>query len=182
MARERPTYHEHWYRVAGVRPKLRSVVQAYRHRYQGQTWHVLREPGSNKFFRLHDAAYRFIGLLDGRRTLDEAWLHVSDRFGDDAPTQGEAIALIGQLYTGNLLTADLPNDSQSIFERYRKRRHKEVGGYLLNLFFTRIPLFDPDRFLSLTLPYASWLFGPVGLVAWALLLFYGFGQLGGPVG
>src|SRR5690606_10718626 len=118
-------------------------------------------------------SYRFVGLLDGTRTLEEAWLRVSHTDGDEAPTQGEAISLLGQLYTSNLLTAEMPSDAQGLLERYRKRRRKEVGGYLLSLFFAKIPLLDPDRFFNRLLPMTSWLFGPVGLLLWSCLVVAG---------
>ena len=163
---DRTTFHESWYRVQATRPRLRSVVQAFRHRYRGEVFYLVRDPGTNKFFRLHDTSYSFVGLLDGTRTLEDAWQHVSQTYGDDAPTQGEAISLLGQLYTSNLLTAELPPDAEGIFERYRKRRRKEVGTYLMSLFFAKVPLLDPDRFLNRTYPLVGWLFGPVGLVLW----------------
>ena len=59
-----------------------------------------------------EPAYQFIGLLDGRRTVDEAWELCGGQLGDAAPTQGEAIQLLGQLYTANLLQAELPAQAQ----------------------------------------------------------------------
>lgn len=170
MSIPRPTYHESWYRIAGTKPRLRSLVQSFRQRYRGQTFHVLRDPSANKFFRLHEASYRFVSLLDGQRTIDQAWLLVDEAFGDEAPTQGEVIQLLGQLYVSNLLAGDMPPDATGLFERYRKRIRKEVGGYLLNILFTKIPIWDPDRFLDRWIGATSWLFGPIGILLWIVLL------------
>lgn len=177
MSLDRPTYHESWYRVADAKPKLRAFVQSFRHRYRGVTWHVLRDPSNNKFFRLHTSAYQLVGLLDGRHTVGEAWAIVSERFGDDAPTQGETLQLIGQLYVSNLLEGDLPADAAGLFRRYRKRVRKEVGGYIMNLLFARFPIMDPNRLLDALLPLARWFFGPVGVVVWLALLIAGGWQL-----
>jgi len=166
MSIDRPTYHESWYRIAPTRPRLRALVQSFRQRYRGQTWHVLRDPSANKFFRLHEATYRFVGLLDGRRTVEQAWRAVDEAFGDEAPTQGEVIQLLGQLYVSNLLTGDMPPDAAGLFERYRKRVRREVGGYLLNILFARIPIWDPDRLLNRWAGATGWLFGPLGIVLW----------------
>ena len=75
---------------------------------------------------LAEPAYRFIGLLDGKRTVNESWKIANETTGDDAPTQGEVIQLLGQLYTGNLLQADVPADTQTLFSRYKKRKQREI--------------------------------------------------------
>ena len=124
MSIHRPTFSESWYRVEALRPRLRSMVQTFRQHYRGQMWHVVRDPANNQFFRLNDASYFFIGLLDGKRTVAEAWRIANEQLGDRAPTQPEVIQLLGQLYASNLLVAELPADSAGIFERYRKKVHR----------------------------------------------------------
>jgi putative peptide zinc metalloprotease protein len=171
---DRPTFSESWYRVSELRPRLRSTVQVHRQHYRGRMWHVLQDPSSNQFFRLNEAAYRFVALLDGRRNVADTWRICSDQLGDSAPTQGEAIQLLGQLYTSNLLHAELPPDAQGLFNRHQKRVHREVRGYLMNLLFIRIPLIDPDNFLNATVGMISWLFSWVGLLLWAGVITAGF--------
>ncbi len=179
MAVKRPTFSESWHRVAELTPRLRSVVQAYRQHYRGKLWYVLRDPTNNKFYRLDEAGYHFVALLDGRRTVDAAWKLSNEQLGDRAPTQGEAIQMLGQLYMSNLLEANLSPDAAGMFERYKKRVQREVGSYLKNLLFVRIPLFDPDRILDRWVGVVGWLFGPVGLTLWAVLMAFGLASLAG---
>lgn len=167
---DRPTFSENWHRVAELRPRLRAAVRVFRQKFRGRMWHVLSDPANNQHYRLDEAGYHFIGLLDGRRTVAEAWEATNEAFGDEAPTQGEAIRLLGQLYTSNLLHAELPPDAEQMFDRYRKRVRREVGGQLMNFLFVRIPLFDPNRILQAWVPAVGWLFGPVGLLLWLALL------------
>jgi putative peptide zinc metalloprotease protein len=129
-------------------------------------WHVLQDPSNNQFFRLNEAAYQFVAMLDGRRTVAEVWQISNDRLGDAAPTQGEAIQLLGQLYTSNLLMGEVPPDAEGLFRRYKKRVTREVQGYLTNLLFIRIPLIDPDRFLERFVPLFGAVFSWWGLVLW----------------
>ena len=170
MAVERPTFHESWYRVADLKPTLRVTVQTYRQHYRGRMYQVIRDPGNNQFFRLTESDYHFIGLLDGRRTVADAWHETIEELGDAAVTQWEAIQLLGQLYVANLLQADLPPDALGMFERHRKRVRREVTSYMMNLLFVRIPLFDPDRILDQWVRWAGWLYSPIGVIAWAALL------------
>ena len=179
MPVDRPTFSESWYRVSTLRPRLRSTVQVHRQHYRGQTWHVVQDPGSNQFFRLNVPGYHFVGMLDGKRTVAEVWRACNEELGDSAPTQGEVIRLLGQLYTSNLLHAELPPDAEGLFNRYRKRIKREIQGYLTNLLFIRIPLIDPDHFLNWWVGVFGKLFTWYGFVAWMVLLSAGFYAIAG---
>jgi putative peptide zinc metalloprotease protein len=170
MPVERPTFHESWYRVADLHPRLRNTVQISRQHFRGQPWHVIQDHSNNAFFRLAEPAYRFIGLLDGKRSVGEAWNLANEQLGDDAPTQGEAIQLLGQLYTSNLLMAEVPADTHTLFRRYKKRKQREIAGYFMNIMFARLPIFDPDRFLNRWLPILGWIFAPLGLAVWLAII------------
>ena len=182
MPIDRPTFSESWYRVAGLRPRLRSTVQVYRQHFRGRMWHVLQDPTNNQFYRLNPAAYQFMAMLDGRRTVAEVWRICNEQLGDEAPTQGEAIQLLGQLYTSNLLAAELPPDAEGLLHRYRKRRVREVQGYVMNLLFIRIPLIDPDRFLDRWVNIFGQVFTKYGLALWLVLISVGLYFLAGRTG
>ena len=182
MPVERPTFSESWYRVATLRPRLRSTVQSYRQHYRGQMWHVLQDPSNNQFSRLNESAYVFVALLDGRRTVAEVWSICNERLGDSAPTQGEAIHILGQLYVSNLLQAEMPPDAAGLFKRHRKRVSREVRGYMSNLLFARIPLFDPDHFLNRWVGVFGKIFTWYGLAAWVAIMMAALYSLAGRFG
>ena len=179
MAIDRPTFSETWYRVAELRPKLRSTVQAFRQHFRGRTYHVLQDNSSNQYFRLDDAGYFFVGLLDGSRTVSEVWDTCNEKLGDRSPTQGEAIQLLSQLYSSNLLSPDLPPDASTLFDRQRKRVAREVRGYIANLLFARIPIWDPDRFLERWVPIGGLAFTWAGFAVWLGLIVAAFWALAG---
>ncbi len=170
MAVERPTFHESWYRVSALRPRLLPSVRVYRQHFRGQMWYVLEEPATNQFSRLSEQAYYFVGLLDGRRTVAEAWKVCNEQLGDGAPTQGEVIHLLGGLYSSNLIQAELPPDTESLFNRYKTRTKRQIQGQLTNLLFIRIPLFDPDHFLNRWVNIFGTVFSKTGLVLWCILV------------
>jgi putative peptide zinc metalloprotease protein len=170
MAVERPTFSESWYRVVDLRPALRSTVQIFRQHYRAQMWQVLQDPGTNQYFRLNESAYQFVAMLDGKRTVGEVWAACNETLGDEAPTQGEVIQLLGQLYSSNLLQAELPPDAQGLLRRYEKRRFREVQSYLMNLLFIRIPLFDPEAFLNRWVGVFGKVFTAPAFLLWLLLV------------
>ena len=87
MLQLRPTFSESWYRVVNLRARLRPSAQISRQYYRGERWYVVRDPAGNQYHRLSDPAYRFVGLLDGNRTVGEAWDLAGGHLADDAPTQ-----------------------------------------------------------------------------------------------
>jgi len=134
---------------------------------------VLENPSNNEFSRISVEAYRFVGMLDGKRTVAEVWRICNEQLGDRAPTQGEVIQLLGQLYCSNLLYAELAPDTEGLFSRYRTRIQRQIQGFLTNLLFIRIPLLDPDHFLDRWIGIFGWLFGWVGLVLWLTIMTVG---------
>jgi putative peptide zinc metalloprotease protein len=173
MAVDRPTFHESWYRVAQLRPRLLPSVQVHRQHFRGQMWYVLENPSNNEFSRISVEAYRFVGMLDGQRTVAEVWRICNEQLGDGAPTQGEVIQLLGQLYCSNLLYAELAPDTEGLFSRYRTRIKRQVQGFLTNLLFIRIPLLDPDHFLERWIGIVGWLFSWAGLTLWLTIMVTG---------
>ncbi|MCA9310668.1 MAG: hypothetical protein KDA21_05635 [Phycisphaerales bacterium] len=179
MTIERPTFSDSWHRLADLTPRLREATRVVRQCYRGRPWYVVEERHSNQFVRLSEPAWRFVGLLDGKRTVDEAWQVVLDQLGDEAPTQPEVTQVLSQLYSTNLVHLDATSDVESLLRRRRQRIRREVRGYLGNLLFIRFPLFDPDRLLDRLLPLTGWLVSPLGLVLWLALLTLAAARLAG---
>ena len=170
MLQLRPTFSESWYRVKDLRPKLRAGAQVSRQFYRGDRWYVMRDPAGNQFHRLNDAAYSFIGLLDGTRTVGECWDLVGGQLEDDAPTQPEVIQILSQLYAANLIETDISPDATVLLRRHKVQQKRQMQGRLMNIMFPRIPLWDPDRFLTRWLPLIGPMLSKWGMLVWFIVL------------
>ncbi len=166
----RPTFSESWYRVADLRVKLRASAQISRQHYRGERWYVVRDPAGNQFHRLSDAAYRFVGLLDGSRTVEEAWELCGGQLADDAPTQPEVIQILSHLYAANLVDADVTPDATVLLRRHKQQQKKKLQRRLMNVLFPRIPIWDPDRFLTRWMPIVEKMFSKVGALVWLVVI------------
>jgi putative peptide zinc metalloprotease protein len=155
-----------WYRVAGLKPRIRAHVEIHRHAYRGKVWFVLQDHAAGRSHRFSPAAHQFIGLMDGGRTVQQLWDAVCAQLGDAAPTQEEVIRLLGQLHSADALLCDVPPDSMEVFRRYQRHERMEWRRRLWTPLALRFPIFDPDRFLERTLPAVQPLFGPLGLLLW----------------
>jgi putative peptide zinc metalloprotease protein len=182
MSIDRPTFSESWYRVSELNPRLHGAVRVQRQKYRGEIWFVLQDPANCRFFRVNEAAYHFIAMLDGRRTVSGVWQICLERFGDAAPTQGEVIQLLCRLHASNLLLGNIAPDAEALFKRHRKQVWREVRSAFGNLFSLRLPLWDPDPFLNRWVAAVGYLFSKAGLALWAGILAAGLFAVAGNVG
>lgn len=137
-----------WYRVANLTPTLRAHAQIHRQEYRGETWYVLQDPASERYHRFSPAAYFVIGLMDGKRPVQEIWDVALHKLGDDAISQDEFIQLLGQLHAADVLQCDVPPDTHEMFRRRERLRQKKWQQKVLSVFAWQIPLIDPERFLA----------------------------------
>lgn len=148
LDQQRKIFHESWYRLAGSKISLRASVQVHRQTYRGVLWYVLYEPFTNQYYRLPRGAYDFVSRLNPNKTVGEVWSSMLKNGEGEMPGQGEVIEMLAQLYQANMLMYTGVDDGTKLFERNRKQKQKKVKASLLNIFFLKIPLFDPDALLN----------------------------------
>lgn len=162
-------FSTYWYRVADIKPQLRSHVRLTRHTYRGNNWYVLVDPSASRQHRFNKAAYAIIGMMDGKRSVQEIWKSATAEFGDEVPTQDEIIRLLGQLHAADVLQSDIPPDIAELFERQEKHGNRWKQR-LMNPFALRFPLLDPDRFLVKWMFLARAMMGRAALLVWLLVV------------
>ncbi|UOA28929.1 PqqD family peptide modification chaperone [Pseudosulfitobacter sp. DSM 107133] len=159
-----------WYRVADLRPRLRSHVKVHRHRYRGQAWYVLHDHASGRVHRFTPGAYLVIGQMDGGRSVDDVWQSLADSYDEDAPGQDEIIQLLSRLHQNDLIQYKGSPDVADLLERYDKQSRQLWKQNLTNPVSFRVPLWDPDRFLTATMAAVRPLTGWFGLVLWLIVV------------
>jgi putative peptide zinc metalloprotease protein len=163
---ERATFSPLWHRVRALKPRLRPHVQVTRQHYRGRRWHVAHDPASNQFFRLSPVAYEMVGLLDGSRAVEEVWNISLGNHGDAAPTQGEVIELLGQMYNSNLLAIDTTPETEQLLSRGRERLKRRISQQAIGIMYFRVKLFNPDRYLTWLEPILRPLINGWGFLFW----------------
>ena len=159
-----------WYRVATLAPRLRSHVQLHRHQYRGQLWYVLQDRSNERFHRFSPAAYAFIGLMDGQRTVQDIWEFSSTKMGDEAPTQPEVVQLLSQLHAADVLQCDIPPDIAELLHRHERTQQKKWQRRAMSIFAWQFPLFDPERLLQTFVPLVRPFFGWGGALLWLCIV------------
>lgn len=170
----------HWYRIAYLKPRVRSGVRVSRQQVRDRIWYVLTDPISGRHHRFDRHAYELIAACDGSVTIDEAWARRVDQLGDDAPTQAQSIEVFAQAFGANLLTGDATPDAEQVM-RARRRRDAQRRRSALNPLAFKLPLWNPARFLDAHLHRVAWCFDAparavclLAMLSGALLLAWNF--------
>lgn len=160
-------YSPSWHQVADLCPSV--VARFHRHVYRGEPWYVVRNPTTGRVHRLTPAAHALVARMDGRRRVQEVWDAVLTELGDDAPTQDETLQLLGTLHAADVLRCDVPPDTEAVFRRAAEREERERRSRLSPISL-RIPLFDPDAFLTRWEPWVRPLFSRLGIALWCAVV------------
>jgi putative peptide zinc metalloprotease protein len=162
--------NSHWHRVAQLKPKVHSHIQIHRHDYRGLVWYIIEDASSGRNHRFNPAAYHFIGLLDGKLTVQEIFVALTKQLGDNAPSQEEIIQLLGQLHSADLIRTNQQFDTEDLFERKAKINFGKLQQRLANPVSQKLPLWDPDNFLNQHLNKVSWLLNTKMALLWLVII------------
>lgn len=164
-----PLFSSSWYRVATLRPRLRGHTDIHHHIYRDELWYLIQDHITGRFHRFTPETYTVIGLMDGRKTLDQIWEIACERLGDDMPSQDEIIRLLGQLHRADVIQANLPPDMSELHRRQKMIQRSRLLAKLRSPMAVKLPLWDPNRFLDKTQWVAQMLFSSFGWLVWLSL-------------
>lgn len=137
-----------------LRPDLHFILQ----RYEGRSFHVVKDPVSMRYYRFKEHEHFLLGYLDGKHTLEEAQKAFEARFRPERLTLEDLEAFTSQLLQAGLAQNETPGAGKQLYERFKKRRRKMLLQKFMNILYIKVPLFDPDRLLTAMLPYTRFIF------------------------
>lgn len=162
-----------WYRVAYTRPKLGNNVSVQRQVFRGRLWYVLQDRSSGRFHRYPPALHAFLARMDGEHTVQQIWLAVLDKLGVNAPSQADVIRFLADLHRTDALVTDVRPDHALSAHRRRAGWRQRFRQRLSNPVALRLPLGDPDAFLSGLVRKVSPLMGWMGVALWLAVVGWG---------
>ena len=162
----------HWYRVATLTPRLHDLVEIHRHDYRDQIWYLLENTTTGRNHRFNPAAYQFIGMMDGERSVQEIYENITEKLHDQVPGQEEIIELMSKLYEADLLKVNAHANTEEMFKRQARQRKNNLKQRFANPVALRFALWDPEDFLNRHFRKVDWIFSKrIGLL-WFLLMIY----------
>lgn len=158
-----------WFRVAQLHPQLGGQVQVRRQPGREARWYVFTDTASGRQHRLNEIAYQFAGRCTGKYSTSQIWEALLGKLGDQAPSQGEIIQLIGQMSETGMLQLDKPADVEALFERHEEWEGRQRRSTLNPLSF-RLSLFNPESLLRRFDALGQRIFRTWVLGAWLLIV------------
>jgi putative peptide zinc metalloprotease protein len=168
------SFSDLWYRLGPTRPRLSPHAMVSRQRFGADTAYIVEDPASGNYYRLTESAYFFIGLLDGRRTVDQAWEACNAQLGDDAPTQRECVELLSRLQLYGCLSGDLPLAADMVDLRRREAQSRKVQRRTGRGVSMTIPVVNPEPGLERSKHLLRLVFSKWGAAAWLLVVLFAF--------
>ncbi|QDT57697.1 Putative peptide zinc metalloprotease protein YydH [Stieleria bergensis] len=156
--------------------RRRPDLVSSRHRYQGASYWVIKEPVGLQYYRFHDEEFFILNMLDGHVSLQQIKDGFEQRFAPQKITFGDLQQFIGMLHRSGLVISNSPGQGKALRTRGRTKKNKEMMGKVANVFALRFRGFDPERILNAMLPWIGWiftvpaLFGFIGLFTAASML------------
>src|SRR5436190_7852151 len=166
------SFSDLWYRLGGTRPRLSPHAKVTRQRFGGHASYIVEDPASGNYYRLSEPAYFFIGLLDGRRTVDHAWEACNAQLGDDAPTQRECVELLSRLQLYGCLSGDLPLAADMVELRRREARQRRMQRRAGRGISMTVPLLNPEPMLESAKHLLAGVFSKWGAAAWVTVVVF----------
>ena len=133
-------------------PRLRKNVEIRTQESRGENWWIVENKETGASYRLDSDTYAIVARLDGSKSLDQLF---SDLAIDDELERQHIRSLLEQLQRAELLVLHnelIPSDLRPKQDRY-------ISGHwigkLKNPLAIRVPLWDPDAFLTRSTPLLS---------------------------
>lgn len=167
---ERQNIPEQWNHVANLRPQLHKHVNAHPHDFRGSRWYILSDAARGKHLRFNDIAYEFIGRLDGDQSIEEIYLQIESKLGEDSPTRQDLLTILVQLFNIGALRSGMPADVEQLFKKHQAEISSNRTRRLLNPLAIRFPMFDPDNFLNRSITNVRPIISFAGAVVWAMVV------------
>src|SRR6516164_2829049 len=131
-----------------LRLRLRRDLVIEAQKYEGRTYHVVKDPVSLRYYRLKDNEHFLLQFLDGKHTLEDAQKEYEKRYRPDRLKLEDLEAFAQQLLTAGLAQSESPRAGKQLFERRTKRKRSEWIQTFTNILYIKIPVIDPDRLLN----------------------------------
>lgn len=156
-----------WHQVRLLKPALPHHAEIIEQEWRGRSWYVIQDRVTGNFHRFPEIVAYVLSLMTGKRTLEDILYQVRADRGEEAPSQGDIVLLLGQLYQADLLRNIEDRHAATLGEKRQKLERSAKMGRYLNPIALRFRLFDPDELVQKLQPILGWIFSPVGLVIWA---------------
>ena len=143
-------------RRLGVR--ARPDLSIKRHRYQGRSYWVVKEPVSLSYFRFQEEEFAILQMLDGAYQPGRDQGSLRGRVPSTKDHGRRAAAIRRHAASPGAAIADTPGQGSQLKKRRDERWWQEFWGKLSNVLSIRFRGIDPDRLLTWLHQYVNFMY------------------------
>lgn len=155
------------------RPRLRRDLRFSFQDYRETPSYVLEDLTHRRYFQIGLAEHQFLSELNGIRTAREVLADNARIFGEDAISEEQAVVLLRWAIDQQLLETESADQSGRRYQHTHEQLEAKPKKLLQKLMFLRIPLGNPDPFLTAITPWVKWLASPAFVLIWLVVVGYG---------
>ncbi len=156
-------------RLRQVRVGLRQDLEFSRHVFRGRASYIIRDPVTFQSHRVGAHDYEVLMRVQPERTLGEVFAELVANEQAGAADEEAFYQFVFSMHRFGFLNLPV-SDEKSLYRRNTARRQARRKQLWMAPISFRLPLWNPDRFLSRTLPVGRVLFSRVCFLLWLLLV------------
>jgi len=137
-------------------PKFRDDLIQSRQEFEKTTYYVIKDPITQRFFRIKEFEYFITQKLDGKTSLDEIAQKFQERFHIPLPLE-TLEKFVQRIESLGFLEGDITERELAQLQ-YQKRT------FLGKILFIKLKGFDPDKLLDRLVKHTRFLFSPTFLI------------------
>lgn len=149
--------------------RMRADLTARRHRYQGRSYWVVKDPIGLRYFRFQEEEFAVLNMMREGASLNSIKEKFEKQFAPHKITLLDLQHFVGTLHRSGLVISDAPGQGKQLKKRADERAWKELLGKLSNLLSIRFKGIDPDRLLNGLYRYTRWMFTPGAVIGFGLV-------------
>ncbi len=141
-----------------VRLRVRPDLQLFEQKYEGKTFHVVKDPVCLRYYRFNKQEFFVFERFNGKHTMEEVQEAFEEEFKPMRLEPADLEGFARQLVTAGLVQNEQPGAARHLFERRAKQRRTRRLATISNILYLKLPVFDPDRLLTWMYGYLWWIF------------------------
>lgn len=166
-------FNDSWHLIAGLHVCLAPSVVVQPQKLRGQLWFTLKDPFNENFYKVTKENFQFLKYLTTDKSIQQVWEQYVEDYPEQAPSREEVTLIIAQLHGANLLFFDNDADNYEIVNYIKDQERKELYSKLTSLLYFRLPLWNPNAFLTKVNNWTAQIPAMPVIVLWAMVLLAG---------
>lgn len=157
---------------ANVQFRLRHDLNFSLQSYGGVPCYVVEDSINSVYFRIGESEYAFVSLLNGKHTISDVIALISSKTPHTAITEDRAHTICRWLAENQLVHAS-QGFSGEIQDKHQRASQRQMLQQAINPLSLSWTLGNPTALLRLLYPILGWLYQPMGMILWMLVLLVG---------